>query len=131
MKAATNIIKGKSKNEILKMEPLKFWKDNQLEFPRLVKVAVEVLATPIQSAASERVFTRVTRTINPHTVMLDPDRDAALVRSAYRHNSRLLKDQRWGYNRNRAKLSKDKHQQIIFPPYGTHDDSLAYIDYEL
>ena len=90
-----------------------------------MKVAIEVLAT------CERVYSRMTSIINPHRVMIDPQRGAALIQSAYRYHSKLLKDSRWGYNRNRTTLSKDQRQQIISPPFSIHNESFEYIDYEL
>uniref|UniRef100_A0A1I7TTZ2 Dimer_Tnp_hAT domain-containing protein n=2 Tax=Caenorhabditis tropicalis TaxID=1561998 RepID=A0A1I7TTZ2_9PELO len=43
--------------------PLDFWRGNQQNFPKLARIAAELLGSPASSSASERLFSRCTDTL--------------------------------------------------------------------
>ncbi len=75
---------GKSSNEILNMDPIKFWKDHHNTYKHLFRIATEVLPAPAQSAASERGFSQMTNIIDSGRV--------SLVRWLYRFYTVTIKN---------------------------------------
>ncbi len=118
----------KENSEIMNMDPLKFWRDYKDKFPHLFRVAVEVLATPAQSAPSERVFSKMTKIVSPGRKSLGGKLGAKLIQLSVRYNSKVLRPE----CRNESKLNYENFQgtntSIKFPPFGTSTDTLE-LDY--
>ena len=109
---------------IMNMDPLKFWKDHEKQFPHLFRIAVEVLPTPAQSAPSERVFSKLTKIVNPGRKSLGADLGGKLVQLSVRYNSQVLSRK----NLNQSRLVVNVGKDISFPPYGIITDNIT-IDY--
>ena len=54
-------------------DPMKFWKENESQFPELKQLATEFLSIPATSAPSERVWSRASRVISAKHSRLDPE----------------------------------------------------------
>ena len=118
----------KENSEIMNMDPLKFWRENKDKYPHLFRIAVEVLATPAQSAPSERVFSKMTKIVSPGRKSLGGKLGAKLIQLSVRYNSKVLRPE----CRNESKLNYEIFQgtnmKIKFPPFGTSTDTLE-LDY--
>ena len=73
--------------------PLQFWKENHLVYPMLSAVARGVLAVPVQSASSERVFSKMTSLISSSRSSLTAKFGAMLISSAFRFKSSSFRDE--------------------------------------
>ena len=61
------------------VNPLVWWKDNNVHFPNLAKVAKSLLCIPATSAAAERIFSTAGLTVNKLRFSLNPDTVDALI----------------------------------------------------
>jgi hypothetical protein len=122
--------KYKTNNEILNLDPIKFWKDHMDKFKFLFQIATDVLPAPAQSAASERGFSQMTSIIDSGRVSLGGDTGAHLSQLKIRFNSKLL----YGARNDKTKkhLKKNDDGGIKYPPFGTVGaDAELTIDFDL
>ena len=61
------------------VNPLVWWKDNNVRFPSLAKVAKSLLCIPATSAPAERIFSNAGLTVNKLRSSLNPDTVDALI----------------------------------------------------
>lgn len=61
------------------VNPLVWWKDNNVRFPNLAKVAKSLLCIPATSAPAERIFSTAGLTVNKLRSSLNPDTVDALI----------------------------------------------------
>ncbi|KAG6469663.1 hypothetical protein ZIOFF_070593 [Zingiber officinale] len=58
---------------------LSWWKTNGVKYPNLLKMAIDILAIPVSTVASESAFSDTGRLVSPHRSRLHPDTLEALM----------------------------------------------------
>jgi len=66
-------------NQPRKSNPLDYWKEKQVLYPILAKLAVKYLSIPATSVASERLFSTARHIITDQCNSLDPERAEMLL----------------------------------------------------
>ena len=56
--------------EVMKTNPLKFWKDNEQAYPTLATIAKKTLSVPSSSAPVERLFSIAGKVFSPERCQL-------------------------------------------------------------
>jgi hypothetical protein len=75
--------------ELMKLDPLIFWKENHMDFPNIWRIAQVILAIPAMSASCERMFSGLKQIITPQRSQLNDEIAGNLILSYMRSKQKL------------------------------------------